>query len=38
LFVLLATGHGGGPVSLEELRGQAGNKKRGSTDETAALF
>jgi hypothetical protein len=37
-FVRLATGHGGNPVSLEELRGQAGNKKPGSTDETAALF
>jgi len=38
LFVRLATGHGGNPVSLEELRGQAGNKNPGSTDETAALF
>ncbi len=38
LFVRLATGHGGSPVSLEELRGQGWNKNPGSTDENAALF
>lgn len=38
LFVRLATGHGGSPVSLEELREQGRNKNPGSTDETASLF
>jgi exodeoxyribonuclease X len=38
LFVRLATRHDGTPVSLEELRGQAGDQDPGSTNETASLF
>ena len=38
LFVRLATRPDGTPVSLEELRGRAGDQDPGSTDETASLF
>lgn len=38
LFARLAIGHDGGPVSLDELRGQAGDQKPGGTDEAASLF
>ena len=38
LFVRLATRDDGIPASLEELRGQAADRKRGGADETAALF
>jgi DNA polymerase III epsilon subunit-like protein len=38
LFVRLATRHDGSPVSLDGLRGQAGDKKPGGTDEAASLF
>lgn len=38
LFVRLATRQDGSPVSLEDLRGQAGDQKPGGTDEAAPLF
>jgi len=38
LFIRLATRPDGTPVSLEELRGQAGDQDPGSTNETASLF
>jgi DNA polymerase III epsilon subunit-like protein len=38
LFARLATGHDGKPVSLAELRGQAGDQRPGGTDEAASLF
>ena len=38
LFARLATGHDGNPVSLAELRGQAGDQRPGGTDEAASLF
>jgi exodeoxyribonuclease X len=38
LFVRLATGHGGRPLSLEELRGQAPDRKPGGANEAAPLF
>jgi DNA polymerase III epsilon subunit-like protein len=38
LFVRLATRHDGSPLSLDELRGRAGDEKPGGTDETASLF
>jgi DNA polymerase III epsilon subunit-like protein len=38
LFVRLATRHDGSPLSLDELRGRAGDEKPGGTDEAASLF
>jgi DNA polymerase III epsilon subunit-like protein len=38
LFTRLATGHDGKPVTLEELRGTAADRKPGDGDETATLF
>lgn len=38
LFIRLAAGHDGTPVTLEELRGTAPARKPGDDDETAALF
>jgi DNA polymerase III epsilon subunit-like protein len=38
LFTRLAAGHDGRPVTLEELRGIAPDRKPGDSDETAALF
>jgi exodeoxyribonuclease X len=38
LFIRLATRPDGTPVSLEELRGQAGDQDPGSTGETSPLF
>jgi DNA polymerase III epsilon subunit-like protein len=38
LFARLATRHDGSPLSLDELRGRAGDEKPGGTDETASLF
>lgn len=38
LFVLLATHEDGTPLSLDELRGQAPDRKSGGTNEAASLF
>jgi len=38
LFIRLATRPGGGPVSLDELRGRAGGQDPGSRGATASLF
>ena len=38
LFVRLATRHDGNPLSLDDLRGQAGDQKPGGTDAAASLF
>jgi len=38
LFVRLATRHDRSPLSLDELRGRAGDEKPGGTDEAASLF
>lgn len=38
LFARLATHRDGSPLSLDELRGRAGDEKPGGTDEAASLF
>jgi exodeoxyribonuclease X len=38
LFIRLATGHDGRPLSLEQLRGQAPDRRPGGTDEAPSLF